>query len=389
MVLRTTVLATAIGGAVLASATAARADTVQGLYIGAGAGANVLDDLTAVVDALPGRNVGPGGVAANAPMRVRWDAGYAADAEVGWGLGNGVRLELEESYRGNAQDHGSGQQTELGVMGNLLYDINFGVDWITPYIGIGAGYQSVSWRHVSGQANGIDVSSPTSVNVSQTLGGFAYQFIVGAAMPIEQVPGLSVTVEYRFERLGAARDYKATASTAGVNGGAASVTRVHADDATNQTVMLGLRYEFDTTDKEGPVGRPPPAPLPAPLLPLASPPAGAALPLPARTYLVFFDWNSAELSPRAHEIIAEAVRNASRLTYTRIEVTGSADRTGTELANQMISLRRAQVVAAELMRWGVPQSVIDIHAVGDKQLAVLTPSGVRSPENRRVEIVYR
>jgi outer membrane protein OmpA-like peptidoglycan-associated protein len=142
-----------------------------------------------------------------------------------------------------------------------------------------------------------------------------------------------------------------------------------------------LRYAFNGPETAGPVERPPAAvPVPTPV---------AALPAPARTYLVFFDWNSAELSPRAHDIIAEAVRNSAKLPHTRIEVTGHADRTGSAPANEAISRRRADVVAAELEKWGVAPADIDIHAAGDTRPLVPTAVGVRQRENRRVEIVYR
>jgi outer membrane protein OmpA-like peptidoglycan-associated protein len=50
--------------------------------------------------------------------------------------------------------------------------------------------------------------------------------------------------------------------------------------------------------------------------------------------------------------------------------------------------RRARVVAAELVRDGVPQSAISMHAYGDTKLLVPTGPGVREPRNRRVEIVF-
>jgi outer membrane protein OmpA-like peptidoglycan-associated protein len=202
------------------------------------------------------------------------------------------------------------------------------------------------------------------------------------------VPGLSLTAEYRYEALSASRSYKATGTTPGVAGFASNVTRVHAGDDNNQSIMLGLRYEFDHTDQSGPVERPPPAPQHAAAPPAAPLPTPSDAPAPARTYLVFFDWNSAVLSPRAHEIIAEAVRNSSRLSFTRIEVTGNADRSGSGRANQAISLLRAQVVASELERNGVPSTEIDIHALGDTQPAVPTAAGARERADRRVEIVY-
>jgi outer membrane protein OmpA-like peptidoglycan-associated protein len=356
------------------------ADPVDGLYVGAGAGYNFLQDLTTRVDALDGRTVGAGGVSANAPMKVRWGAGVMLDAAVGYGLGNGVRFELEGSYRTNSQTHGGGDQTQFGVMGNVLYDLDFGLDWMTPYVGVGAGYQAADWHHVGGLASGIDTASPTSISIDATEGGFAYQFIVGAAFPIDQVPGLSVTAEYRYMNMASSRSYRATGTTGGVAGG----TRVHAGDDSNHTILIGLRYAFDGPESEGPVGRPPPVPQPSP-----GTEAVATLPAPARTYLVFFDWNSADLSPRAHDIVAEAVRNSARLPHTRIEVTGHADRTGSERVNQALSERRAQAVAADMEKRGVSASDIDIHAAGDTKPLVPTAAGVRQRENRRVEIVYR
>src|SRR5437588_838769 len=86
---------------------------------------------------------------------------------------------------------------------------------------------------------------------------------------------------------------------------------------------------------------------------------------PARTYLVFFDWDKADLTPRARQIIADAAQASTRVAVTKIEVSGYADRTGTPAYNQKLSLRRAQNVSAELVRLGVPQSSIAVFAYGD------------------------
>jgi outer membrane protein OmpA-like peptidoglycan-associated protein len=104
---------------------------------------------------------------------------------------------------------------------------------------------------------------------------------------------------------------------------------------------------------------------------------------------VFFDWDRADLSERARQIVAEAAQNTTRVQYTRIEVSGHADRTGSAEYNQRLSLRRAQNVAAELVRLGVPQSAIDVTAFGYSRLLVPTAAGVREPQNRRVEIVLQ
>jgi outer membrane protein OmpA-like peptidoglycan-associated protein len=106
-------------------------------------------------------------------------------------------------------------------------------------------------------------------------------------------------------------------------------------------------------------------------------------------YLIFFDFDSAALTPRARDIVAEAVRNSARIPHTRIEVSGNADRAGDPAYNQRLSQARAEAVAAEMGRWGVPRSAMDIHSYGDTRPLVPTAVGVREPQNRRVEIVYR
>jgi OmpA-OmpF porin, OOP family len=136
--------------------------------------------------------------------------------------------------------------------------------------------------------------------------------------------------------------------------------------------VIGLRYNF---------GQPPPPPAPMP----AAVPASA----PARSYLIFFDWDKATLTDRAREIIKDAADNSTRVQYTRIEVNGYTDTSGTKQYNQDLSIRRAKVVQGELVRNGVPANAITIQGFGDTNLLVPTGPGVREPQNRRVEIVIR
>jgi outer membrane protein OmpA-like peptidoglycan-associated protein len=110
---------------------------------------------------------------------------------------------------------------------------------------------------------------------------------------------------------------------------------------------------------------------------------------PARTYLVFFDWDKADLTDRAKQIIADAARASSHTNTTKIEVDGHADTSGTHQYNQALSLKRAQAVGAELVRDGVPQNIIMISAFGDTRPLVPTGPGIREPQNRRVEIVLK
>jgi outer membrane protein OmpA-like peptidoglycan-associated protein len=109
----------------------------------------------------------------------------------------------------------------------------------------------------------------------------------------------------------------------------------------------------------------------------------------ARTYLVFFDWNRADLTDRARQIIAEAASSRTTVRSTRIEVSGHADRSGSDAYNPALSMRRAEAVAGELTRRSVPRADMVIQAFGESRPLVPTADGVREPQNRRVEIVLK
>ena len=61
---------------------------------------------------------------------------------------------------------------------------------------------------------------------------------------------------------------------------------------------------------------------------------------------MFFDWDKYNLTDRAREIIAEAAANSTKVQYTRIEVNGYTDTSGTPQYNQGLSIRRAKAVEA-------------------------------------------
>jgi outer membrane protein OmpA-like peptidoglycan-associated protein len=296
-------------------------------------------------------------------------------------------MEIEGDYRSNTETRATspgtaiGSESKYGAMANIMYDAYVGLPWIYPYVGAGVGYQLIQWDRMSVQAAGLNFQTTSApVGVNQALGKFAYQAIAGVGFPVEYIPGLALTVEYRYLGLAGTRDYSATAT---FQFASPARTRVHVSDDANHTFIVGLRYAFNTEPA-------PPAPA-APLAGVAPSPAPYYAPTPAttRTFIVFFDWDRADLTPRARDVVAEAVRASVSAPHTRIEVAGNADTSGSAEYNQRISQARAEAVASEMMRWGVPRSVIDIRAYGDSRPLVPTGPGVREAQNRRVEIVYR
>ena len=372
---RTGLIASATATGALLAASTCLAQPVTGAYVALGGGGNYLQDET--VRLSPAFPAG----------RDKFDIGYAGVASAGYGFGNGVRIELEGNYRRNDlrqfggtrfPSSGGGFQENYGGMVNALFDLDIGKSWLFPYFGVGAGYD---WTHL--RTHYIASGLPYSENTGGTSGNFAYQAMFGLSVPVPWVVGLSMTAEYRFFSVLGPQQFSGSAEG---NQGAFGprpygIARGNQDITTdyNHSVLLGLRYEFN------------PAPPPPPPPPEEAAPAPAA----ARTYLVFFDWDSAALSERARLIVAQAAQTSTRVQTTRLEVDGYTDTSAAhpgargQAYNQALSLRRAQTVRAELVRDGVAASAIDIHGYGETHPLVATGPDAREPQNRRVEIIIR
>ena len=124
-----------------------------------------------------------------------------------------------------------------------------------------------------------------------------------------------------------------------------------------------------------------PAPPPPPAAPPPPPPP------PEHNYTLFFDWNRADVTPDAQQIVAAAANTFKSGPPVPVQVIGHTDTSGSPAYNQKLSERRAQNVASDLVQQGVPQGAMTVTGVGQNDLKVPTPPGVREPQNRRVEII--
>lgn len=130
-----------------------------------------------------------------------------------------------------------------------------------------------------------------------------------------------------------------------------------------------------------------PAPMaPPPPPPIAAPSEVCSQRLPG---IVFFEFDSAALPADANQTIEFVARNAAACGWTGFDVTGHADRSGSNAYNMGLSERRAQAVAAMMSSMGIAGSAITTGARGEEQPRVPTEDGVRNPQNRRVEIGVR
>jgi OmpA-OmpF porin, OOP family len=347
--------------AILAAPVTARAQPFRGVYIGGGAGWNFLGQES--IHSSTGLGLPSG--------RAELSNGFVGLGSIGYGFGNGLRVEIEGDWRDNPvhailrpndPTSPTGRQVTSAVMVNTLFDLDIGSRWIFPYLGAGVGYAWTSWQNVTATAPGSVFAA------NDTSGRFAYQGIAGLSFPVWHVPGLSVTAEYRY--FGAQGPL--TMSSSFTSGGHVATGNTDFSFEHNQSVLIGLRYAFGVT--------PPPLPAVA---------AAAAAPTAPQThnFLVFFDWDRADLTDRAKEVIAEAAHTATSGQATQISVNGYTDTSGTAQYNLALSRRRASAVAAQLITDGVPKSEIAIMGYGETHLLVPTGPNVREPQNRRVEII--
>ena len=262
----------------------------------------------------------------------------------------------------------NGSDESWGGFANVLYDFDlerlFGLKSIaTPFIGGGAGYL---WQR-------YNRPNTMMAAITGTHGGFSWQGIAGVAFDTG-IAGLQVVAQYRM--IGQPGSFYNGSFNYGTEGGHANF-----DQRFNHQFIVGFRYAFQNQ----PIHHSQP-PAVRPIV------TAAPAPVPARSYLVFFDWNQYALTSRARQIVVEAAHASTYVHTTRINVNGYTDSSAApgpagQKYNYALSVKRARSVEAELIRNGVPASEIVIRGYGDTNPLVPTAPNTREPQNRRVEII--
>ena len=125
-----------------------------------------------------------------------------------------------------------------------------------------------------------------------------------------------------------------------------------------------------------PQSPPPPAPQPEP----------EPEPSYVTYYVVFFDFDSSELSNAATQTLDEAAATALEMRPYKILIRGHTDRAGPDTYNLNLSEERALSVASYLIESGAGRFVIHAEGLGESEPIAKTSDGVRDGRNRRSEV---
>jgi OmpA-OmpF porin, OOP family len=127
---------------------------------------------------------------------------------------------------------------------------------------------------------------------------------------------------------------------------------------------------------------PPPRPAPVASAPVAPPP-------PPADYTVYFDLDSWTLTAEDLSVITSVINNARAGGQSHITVVGHTDTSGSAAHNKRLSVRRANVVVEALVDMGARRAAIQASGVGETDLAVPTPDGVKEAKNRRAVVALQ
>jgi OOP family OmpA-OmpF porin len=350
----------ALAGCILSPA--AWSQPIQGFYVGGGAGLLLPFPIKTT-------SLEPG---VSGQFELKQNSGYDAQLSVGYAFGNGWRFELEGTTgRGTVKRvsgtafsaTGAGSVQNNGIMVNALFDLDVRSPYVFPYVGLGVGYQ---WTRLNNFSD-TRIGAPGAFSAGGVTGGIAGQAIGGLSFPIPNMPGLSLTVDYRIMDILAGEKFNGTSTIGSPAGSAPTTGAIKFHNQFDQIVMFGVRYAFNT---------PPPAAV-----------ASTASRSDAQSYEVAFDPNKTTLTDRAQSIVRDAALASTRQGTTRVAVTGReavpADASSGLSDHRSLAGRRVNIVLAALVAQGVPRDAISVQASGED----LDVKG--QTHDRRIEIVTR
>jgi outer membrane protein OmpA-like peptidoglycan-associated protein len=117
-------------------------------------------------------------------------------------------------------------------------------------------------------------------------------------------------------------------------------------------------------------------------------PAAPPAPLP-ESGTIYFEFDKYNLTPEAQAALDDIIFDIKDRDLSGIISAGHTDTAGPPAYNMDLSGKRANTVATELVKAGIPAQIITTEAFGETDLAVPTPDNTPLQANRRVVIDFQ
>lgn len=115
----------------------------------------------------------------------------------------------------------------------------------------------------------------------------------------------------------------------------------------------------------------------------------AALPPPARRFLLYFDSGGDTLTAESKALVPDILATVQARVRPDVSIIGHTDTTGAADANVALGLRRATSVRELLVAAGLDQALVDVASHGEANPVEPTPDNTANARNRRVEVTVR
>jgi outer membrane protein OmpA-like peptidoglycan-associated protein len=115
----------------------------------------------------------------------------------------------------------------------------------------------------------------------------------------------------------------------------------------------------------------------------------AAMPPPARRFLLYFDTGETTLTAESRALVPEILATVKARPAPEVSIVGHTDTTGGAASNVELGLRRAALIRDQLVAAGLDQRLVEVASHGETNPVVPTPDNTAEGRNRRVEVTVR
>ncbi len=112
-------------------------------------------------------------------------------------------------------------------------------------------------------------------------------------------------------------------------------------------------------------------------------------PLPPEKFILYFESGRTVLTHESQTMIGKIATASKRRGSISISISGHTDATGSDLINDRLASKRADIVKEQLLQSGIRSEQLTVSSHGKGNPLVPTPDGVAEPRNRRVEVIVR